>query len=108
MARCGPTITCSHRAARQRQPGGWQTTNDDKERKNPMSRNLKCLSLLTAMVLFTLSSSNAHALFGEGDTVFDPSNFVRNTVTAAQMIQQVKQMVLQVKNSNNEVQMMLQ
>jgi conjugal transfer/entry exclusion protein len=70
---------------------------------------LRCLLLLTAMALFIPHSSEAQErIFGAGDTVFDPSNFIRNTVTAAQMVQQVKQMVLQVKNSDNEVQMMLQ
>jgi len=66
--------------------------------------------LRMAVLLMTLaprSHSEAQGLFG-GDVVFDPTNFAKNTITAAQMLKQVEQMVLQVKNSNNEVAMMLQ
>ena len=59
------------------------------------------------MALCTPRFSEAEDLFG-GDIVFDPTNYAKNLITAAQMVQQVKQMILQVKNSNNEVAMMLQ
>ncbi len=57
-------------------------------------------------MLTSLCCNEAHALFG-GDIVYDPTNYTKNLITATQMIQQVKQMLLQVKNSNQEVAMML-
>ncbi len=62
----------------------------------------------TTIVLLWFCTSPAYALFGEGDTVFDPTNYAKNEITAAQMLEQVKQMTLQVRNSNSEVAMLLQ
>ncbi len=58
--------------------------------------------LSIGMVVWCLSANPVYALFGEGDTVFDPTNFAKNKITAAQMLEQVKQMTLQVKNSDAE------
>jgi len=68
-----------------------------------MKRALRFLLLLTAMAC-TLSLPNKAQAQWE---VFDHANFLKNTITSLQMIQQVKQMILQVKNSNHEVEMML-
>jgi conjugal transfer/entry exclusion protein len=68
-----------------------------------------CRRLLTVtLVWLWLSANPVYALFGVGDTVFDPTNFAKNTIMAAQMMEQVKQMTLQVQNSNTEVAMLLQ
>src|ERR1044071_1266928 len=81
--------------------------NNDRERNNPMRRCLRCLLLLTGVLaLLSPYTNKAHALFG-GDIVYDPTNYSKNLITATQMIQQVKQMILQVKNSDQEVEMML-
>ena len=68
-----------------------------------------CRRLLTVtLVWLWLSANPVYALFGVGDTVFDPTNFAKNTIMAAQMMEQVKQMTLQVQNSNTEGAMLLQ
>src|SRR5947207_952478 len=86
-------------------PGGRETMPAAMERrKKPMRHRL--LSII--MVLSCLSADPVYALFGEGDTVFDPTNFTKNAITAAQMMEQVKQMLHQVGNSDQEVTMMLQ
>src|SRR5262249_53967011 len=57
---------------------------------------------ITTALLLTLTGPAEAQLFGSGGMlVFDPSNFGKNTITAAQML-------LQVANSNREVAMMLQ
>jgi len=60
------------------------------------------LVLLVVMVILSLPSSSRAQLdaFGGGTIVFDPSNFAKNTITAAQMIKQVI-------NSTKEVELML-
>ena len=55
-------------------------------------------TVLVVMVLLRLAEALA---FGGGLIVFDPTNFARNKITAAQML-------LQVANSNEEVRMLLQ
>ncbi len=59
----------------------------------------------TVLLLLTVLSTTAEAQFigggGNGMIVFDPTNFTKNTLTAAQML-------LQVGNSNKEVAMMIQ
>src|ERR1051325_10553166 len=73
-----------------------------------MRRSFRCLLLLTGVLaLLSPYTNEAHALFG-GDIVYDPTNYTKNLITATQMMQQVKQMILQVKNSDQEVEMMLQ
>src|SRR5262249_56147385 len=57
---------------------------------------------ITTALLLTLTEPAEAQLFGGGGMiVFDPTNFGKNTITAAQML-------LQVANSNREVAMMLQ
>ena len=57
---------------------------------------------ITTALLLTLTGPAEAQLFGGGGMiVFDPTNFGKNTITAAQML-------LQVANSNREVAMMLQ
>ncbi len=60
---------------------------------------------LIVILSLTVLSSPAEAQFigggGNGMIVFDPTNFTKNTITAAQML-------LQVGNSNKEVAMMIQ
>jgi type IV secretion system protein TrbJ len=58
--------------------------------------------LITGLVLAALARPAEAQLFGGGGLiVFDPTNFGKNTITAAQML-------LQVANSNREVAMLLQ
>ncbi len=64
--------------------------------------------LMVLFMLLGLCTSRVQAQLFGGDIVFDPTNFAKNAITATQMIEQVKQMTLQVGNSNAEVQMMLQ
>ncbi len=63
----------------------------------------RCFLIVTLSL--TVLSSPAEAQFigggGNGMIVFDPTNFTKNTITAAQML-------LQVGNSNKEVAMMIQ
>ncbi len=61
---------------------------------------MRCLLLTGMLALFSPYINKAHALFG-GDIVYDPTNYSKNVITAAQML-------LQVKNSDKEVLMMLQ
>jgi type IV secretion system protein TrbJ len=57
---------------------------------------------ITTALLLTLTGPAEAQLFGGGGMlVFDPTNFGKNTITAAQML-------LQVANSNREVAMLLQ
>src|SRR5882724_10653235 len=98
---CGSGSAAVHRKPR----GGNETTPAvTKRRKKPMRHRL----LSIVMVLCCLSANPVYALFGVGDTVFDPTNFAKNAITAAQMLEQVKQMTRQVQNSNSEVAMLLQ
>src|SRR5262249_3255617 len=67
--------------------------NNDTERKKVMRRCFQRLLLLVGILALCSPYTNeAHALFGigGGDEVFDPTNFVVNAVTSAQMLKQVK------------------
>ncbi|WP_338446968.1 P-type conjugative transfer protein TrbJ [Pelagerythrobacter marensis] len=46
----------------------------------------------------------AHALFGFGDIVFDPSNYAENVLTAARTLEQINN---QIKQLQNEAQMLI-
>ena len=67
-----------------------------------MRRSGRIWRVLTTMVLTAWLPARSHAQFdgGGGIIVFDPSNFAKNTITAAQMITQVI-------NSTKEVELML-
>jgi len=63
----------------------------------------RCFLIVTLSLTVLSSPSEAQFIGGGGNgmIVFDPTNFTKNTITAAQML-------LQVGNSNKEVAMMIQ
>ena len=68
-----------------------------------MRRTLKTLRhvLLTAVVLPLAFSTPAHAIFGFGDIVIDPTNLVQNVLTATRTLQQVQ---IQIQSLRNQAQ----
>jgi len=68
-----------------------------------MRRTLKTLRqvLLTAIVLPLAFSTPAHAIFGIGDIVIDPTNLVQNVLTATRTLQQVQ---IQIQTLRNQAQ----
>ncbi|NOU20754.1 MAG: hypothetical protein HOO93_03025, partial [Methyloglobulus sp.] len=60
---------------------------------------MKCLPKLLFLMTFTLTEP-AHAIFGVGDIVYDPSNFAQN-ITAA--ISEVTQELKQVEQYNTQL-----
>src|SRR5436305_1670933 len=66
---------------------------------------MKKLLMLTAASILTFSAiPKAHALFGVGDVVFDPSNYAQNVLTAARALVQIQN---QVKMLANEALMLI-
>ena len=61
-------------------------------------------ALAVASVLALGTMQPAHALFGIGDIVFDPSNLVQNTLTAVRTMEQISN---QIKQLQNEAQMLI-
>ncbi|HBO2382253.1 TPA: P-type conjugative transfer protein TrbJ [Pseudomonas aeruginosa] len=55
-------------------------------------------ALAVASVLVLASVQPAHALFGVGDIVLDPSNLVQNTLTAVRTLEQINNQVQQLQN----------
>jgi len=64
----------------------------------------KLASLVAAGVIACGIATPAHALFGIGDVVFDPSNFSQNILTAARTLEQINNQILQLQN---EAQMLM-
>ena len=60
--------------------------------------------LAAPLALSPMMSTPAHALFGFGDIVFDPSNYAQNVLTAARTLQQINQQITQLQN---EAQMLI-
>ncbi len=64
----------------------------------------KLLAAVAAVGLAMAPVQNAYAIFGVGDTVYDPANHVENILTAARTLQQISN---QVKQLTNEAQMLI-
>lgn len=59
----------------------------------------RTIALLVApALLLPLLPKPAHALFGVGDIVFDPTNYVQNVLTAARELQQVSNQIQMLTN----------
>ena len=67
--------------------------------KTTFTDRFRALALATAVALTT--AQPAHALFGAGDIVLDPSNLAQNTLTAARTLQQINNQVQQLQNEAN-------
>ena len=65
---------------------------------------LAATMLTTPVVLSPLVATPAHALFGFGDIVFDPSNYAQNVLTAARTLEQINN---QITSLQNEAQMLI-
>lgn len=65
-----------------------------------MRRTLKTLRhiLLTAVVMPLAFSTPAHAIFGFGDIVIDPTNLIQNVLTATRTLQQVRNQIQSLQN----------
>ena len=64
----------------------------------------RLIALATACALAIGTVQPAHALFGIGDIVLDPTNLVQNTMTAARTLEQINN---QIKQLQNEAQMLI-
>ncbi len=64
----------------------------------------KLTALAVASVLAFGAAQPAHALFGIGDIVLDPTNLVQNTLTAVRTMEQINN---QIKQLQNEAQMLI-
>src|SRR5258708_24753380 len=64
----------------------------------------KLAALTAACVLAFGIAQPAHALFGVGDIVLDPTNLVQNTLTAVRTLEQINNQIPQLQN---EAQMLL-
>ena len=64
----------------------------------------RLIALATACALAFGTVQPAHALFGVGDIVLDPTNLVQNTMTAARTLEQINN---QIKQLQNEAQMLI-
>jgi P-type conjugative transfer protein TrbJ len=64
----------------------------------------KLAALATASVLALGIVQPAHALFGVGDIVLDPTNLIQNTMTAARTLEQINN---QIRQLQNEAQMLV-
>ena len=64
----------------------------------------RLIALATACALTIGTVQPAHALFGIGDIVLDPSNLVQNTMTAARTLEQINN---QIRQLQNEAQMLI-
>lgn len=66
--------------------------------KAQSSRHLRLTALAAAAVLVLVITKPAHALFGVGDIVLDPTNLVQNTLTAVRTLEQINNQVQQLQN----------
>ena len=64
----------------------------------------RLIALATASALAFGAVQPAHALFGVGDIVLDPTNLVQNTMTAARTLEQINN---QIRQLQNEAQMLI-
>ena len=64
----------------------------------------KLAALTAACVLAFGVAQPAHALFGIGDIVLDPTNLIQNTMTAARTLEQINN---QIRSLQNEAQMLI-
>lgn len=58
----------------------------------------RLIAAATAVALILAPAENAYALFGFGDTVFDPANYAENVLTAARSLEQINNQVQQIAN----------
>ena len=68
------------------------------------SHTSKLAALTAACVLAFGIAQPAHALFGVGDIVLDPTNLVQNTLTAIRTLEQINN---QIRQLQNEAQMLI-
>ena len=68
------------------------------------THTLKLAALTAACVLAFGIAQPAHALFGIGDIVLDPTNLVQNTLTAVRTLEQINN---QIRQLQNEAQMLI-
>jgi P-type conjugative transfer protein TrbJ len=64
----------------------------------------KIAALTAACILALGAAQPAHALFGAGDIVLDPTNLVQNTLTAVRTLEQINN---QIRQLQNEAQMLI-
>ncbi|HCF6874169.1 TPA: P-type conjugative transfer protein TrbJ [Pseudomonas aeruginosa] len=62
------------------------------------SRHPRLTALAAATALILATTHPAHALFGVGDIVLDPTNLVQNTLTAVRTLEQINNQVQQLQN----------
>lgn len=61
----------------------------------------KLAALVAAGVIALGIASPAHALFGIGDIVFDPTNLAQNILTAANTLEQINNQIKRFKIKRN-------
>lgn len=69
-----------------------------------MKTRVLSISLAAALSASLLTVQPAHALFGVGDIVLDPTNLVQNTLTAVRTLEQINNQIQQLQN---EAQMLM-
>src|SRR5690606_12558934 len=65
-------------------------------RRTAMKRQLGAALLAACLALSSIQP--AHALFGAGDVVFDPSNYSQNVLQAARALQQINNQIQSLQN----------
>ena len=70
--------------------------------RTPISRfagaSMLALALATPVALSPILASPAHAFFGFGRIVYDPSNYAQNVLTAARTLEQINNQIRQLQN----------
>lgn len=61
-------------------------------------RAVAALLLSSAIALSPATAPPAHALFGFGDIVYDPTNHAENLLTAARTLEQINNQIAQLQN----------
>lgn len=63
-----------------------------------LGRRLAVALFVTPAILAPLTATPAYALFGFGDTVFDPANYAQNVLTAARSLEQINNQITELQN----------
>lgn len=66
--------------------------------KNRPPIRIRIATLVAACAIALGSAQPAHALFGVGDIVFDPTNLAQNIMTAANTLEQINNQIRQLQN----------
>ena len=64
----------------------------------PKRRALTRSALAAALAIAAMTASPAHAQFGFGGIVFDPSNYAQNVLTAARSLEEINNQIRQIEN----------